>query len=63
MIVHEIETEDFDEEWNEELILMGYHQMNEAHQSGDRVAGQIRRRESQGSVKAKSQGRIYLRAV
>ena len=48
-MIHEIETENFDEEWNDELILDGL--SSDEHSSDeDRVAAQIRR-ESQGQRK------------
>lgn len=48
-MIHEIETENFDEEWNDELILNGL--SSDEHSSDeDRVAAQIRR-ESQGQRK------------
>jgi hypothetical protein len=49
-MIHEIETEDFDEEWNEELILDGLSSDELSSSDGDRVAAQIRR-ESQGQRK------------
>jgi len=48
-MIHEIETENFDEEWNDELILDGL--SSDEHSSDeDRVAAQVRR-ESQGQRK------------
>jgi hypothetical protein len=48
-MIHEIETENFDEEWNDELILDGL--SSDEHSSDeDRVAAQIHR-ESQGQHK------------
>ena len=48
-MIHEIETENFDEEWNDELILDGL--SSDEHSSDeDRVAAQIRH-ESQGQRK------------
>ncbi len=49
-MIHEIETEDLDEEWNEELILDGLSSDELSSSDGDRVAAQIRR-ESQGQRK------------
>jgi hypothetical protein len=49
-MVHEIETEDFDDEWNEELILDGLSSDELSSSDEDRVAAQIRR-ESQGQRK------------
>jgi len=49
-MIHEIETEDFDEEWNEELILDGLSSDELSSSDADRVAAQIRR-ESQGQRK------------
>jgi hypothetical protein len=49
-MIHEIETEDFDEEWNEELILDGLSSDELSSLDGDCVAAQIRR-ESQGQCK------------
>jgi len=48
-MIHKIETENFDEEWNDELILDGL--SSDEHSSDeDRVAAQVRR-ESQGQRK------------
>jgi hypothetical protein len=48
-MIHEIETENFDAEWNDELILNGL--SSDEHSSDeDRVAAQIHR-ESQGQRK------------
>jgi hypothetical protein len=49
-MIHEIETEDFDEEWNDELILDGLSSDERSSSDEDRVAAQIRR-ESQGQRK------------
>jgi hypothetical protein len=49
-MVHEIETEEFDEEWIEELILDGLSSDELSSLDEDRVAAQIRR-ESQGQRK------------
>jgi hypothetical protein len=49
-MIHEIETEDFDEEWNEELILDGLSSDELSSLDGDCVAAQIHR-ESQGQHK------------
>jgi hypothetical protein len=49
-MVHEIETEEFDEEWIEELILDGLSSDELSSSDEDRVAAQIRR-ESQGQRK------------
>jgi hypothetical protein len=49
-MIHEIETEHFDEEWNEELILDGLSSDEVSSPDEDRVAAQIRR-ESQGQRK------------
>jgi hypothetical protein len=49
-MVHEIETEEFDEEWIEELILDGLSSDELSSSDKDRVAAQIRR-ESQGQRK------------
>ena len=49
-MIHEIETEDFDEEWNEELILDGLSSDELSSSDADRVAAQIRQ-ESQGQRK------------
>lgn len=49
-MIHEIETEDFDEEWNEELILDGLSSDELSSSDEDRVAAQICR-ESQGQRK------------
>ena len=49
-MIHEIKTEDFDEEWNEELILDGLSSDELSSSDADRVAAQIRR-ESQGQYK------------
>jgi hypothetical protein len=49
-MVHEIETEEFDKEWIEELILDGLSSDELSSSDEDRVAAQIRR-ESQGQRK------------
>jgi hypothetical protein len=49
-MVHEIKTEEFDEEWIEELILDGLSSDELSSSDEDRVAAQIRR-ESQGQRK------------
>jgi len=49
-MIHEIKTEDFDEEWNEELILDGLSSDELSSSDGDCIAAQIRR-ESQGQRK------------
>lgn len=49
-MIHEIETEEFDEEWNEELILDGLSSDELSSSDEDRVAAQICR-ESQGQRK------------
>jgi hypothetical protein len=49
-MVHEIETEEFDEEWIEELILDGLSSDELSSLDEDHVAAQIRR-ESQGQRK------------
>jgi hypothetical protein len=49
-MIHEIETEDFDEEWDEELILDGLSSDELISSDEDRIAAQIHR-ESQGQRK------------
>jgi hypothetical protein len=49
-MIHEIETEDFDDEWNEELIMDGLSADELGSSDEDRIAAQIRR-ESQGQRK------------
>jgi hypothetical protein len=49
-MVHEIETEEFNKEWIEELILDGLSSDELSSSDEDRVAAQIRR-ESQGQRK------------
>ena len=49
-MIHEIETEDFDEEWDEELILDGLSPDELSLSDEDHVAAQIRR-ESHGQRK------------
>jgi hypothetical protein len=49
-MVHEIETEEFDEEWIEELILDGLFSDELSSSDEDHVTAQIRR-ESQGQRK------------
>lgn len=49
-MIHEIETEDFDKEWDDELILDGLSSDELSSSDEDRVAAQIRR-ESQGQRK------------
>ena len=49
-MIHEIETEDFDKEWDDELILDGLSSDELSTLDEDRVAAQTRR-ESQGQRK------------
>ena len=49
-MIHEIETEDFDKEWNKELILDGLSSDELSSSDEDRIAAQICR-ESQGQRK------------
>lgn len=49
-MIHEIETEDFDKEWDDELILDGLSSDELSTSDEDRVAAQTRR-ESQGQRK------------
>lgn len=49
-MIHEIETEEFDEEWNEELILDGSSLDELSSSDEDRIAAQICR-ETQGQHK------------
>jgi hypothetical protein len=50
MLIQDIETDDFDDEWNEELILEGLSSDDSSSSDEDRVVAQIRC-ESQGQRK------------